>query len=97
MSGYPEGSWVNLVSWSRDSRHVAFAIRSPGASVCCIHEVLLQRRDRCVHACMLEACSCWALPKLNIASCLDMRCRSVLLSPKLNTWHAAHGPQCNSC
>ena len=31
VHGYPEGAWLNLVSWSRDSRHVSFAIRSPGA------------------------------------------------------------------
>lgn len=61
VSGYPEGSWVNLVSWSRDSRHVAFAIRSPGAPLCWMLDVLSGRSDECVHACMLEACSCWAL------------------------------------
>ncbi|KAK9835947.1 hypothetical protein WJX81_000393 [Elliptochloris bilobata] len=30
VRGYPEGAWLNLVSWSRDSRHVSFTIRSPG-------------------------------------------------------------------
>lgn len=30
ITGYPEGFWINLVSWSEDSRHLAFTIRSPG-------------------------------------------------------------------
>ena len=30
IRGYPPGMWVNLVSWSQDSRHVAFTVRSPG-------------------------------------------------------------------
>lgn len=30
ITGYPEGFWINLVSWSRDGRHVAFTVRSPG-------------------------------------------------------------------
>ena len=30
ITGYPAGMWVNLVSWSQDSRHVAFTVRSPG-------------------------------------------------------------------
>jgi len=31
VHGYPAGAWLNLVSWSRDSRHVSFTTRSPGA------------------------------------------------------------------
>lgn len=30
ITGYPEGFWINLVSWSDDSKHIAFTIRSPG-------------------------------------------------------------------
>ena len=30
ISGYPEGFWINLVTWSPDSRHIAFTLRSPG-------------------------------------------------------------------
>ena len=30
ISGYPEGSWLNLIAWSEDSKHIAFTIRSPG-------------------------------------------------------------------
>lgn len=30
--GYPEGLWINLVSWSQDGRHIAFTVRSPGES-----------------------------------------------------------------
>eukprot|EP00884_Botryococcus_braunii_P016557 jgi/Botrbrau1/3585/Bobra.0078s0037.1 len=30
ITGYPEGFWINLVSWSRDSRHITFTVRSPG-------------------------------------------------------------------
>ncbi|KAK9816189.1 hypothetical protein WJX74_001254 [Apatococcus lobatus] len=29
ITGYPEGSWLNYVVWSDDSRHLAFTIRSP--------------------------------------------------------------------
>lgn len=32
IHGYPEGSLLNFVSWSDDSRHIAFTIRSAGAS-----------------------------------------------------------------
>ena len=31
ISGYPAGSWINLVSWSPDGTHIAFTVRSPGA------------------------------------------------------------------
>ena len=30
IHGYPQGSWLNYVTFSRDSLHVAFAVRSPG-------------------------------------------------------------------
>ena len=30
ITGYPEGFWINLVSWSQDGRHIAFTVRSPG-------------------------------------------------------------------
>lgn len=30
ITGYPAGSWINYISWSPDSRHIAFSIRSPG-------------------------------------------------------------------
>ena len=30
ITGYPEGFWINLVSWSDDSKHIAFTMRSPG-------------------------------------------------------------------
>ena len=30
LSGYPAGSWLNYVAWSRDSRHISFTVRSPG-------------------------------------------------------------------
>ena len=30
IQGYPEGFWLNYVTFSRDSQHVAFAVRSPG-------------------------------------------------------------------
>ena len=30
VTGYPDGFWINLVSWSDDSKHIAFTIRSPG-------------------------------------------------------------------
>ena len=30
ITGYPEGRWLNYVTWSKDSRHIAFAVRSPG-------------------------------------------------------------------
>ncbi|BDA47831.1 probable glutamyl endopeptidase, chloroplastic [Coccomyxa sp. Obi] len=30
ITGYPEGLWINLVSWSQDGRHIAFTVRSPG-------------------------------------------------------------------
>jgi len=33
IEGYPAGSWVNFISWSDDSKHVAFTIRSPGESI----------------------------------------------------------------
>ena len=32
ITGYPEGFWINLVSWSDDSKHIAFTIRSPGGN-----------------------------------------------------------------
>lgn len=30
ISGYPEGSWINYVSWSPDGRYITFTTRSPG-------------------------------------------------------------------
>jgi hypothetical protein len=30
ITGYPEGFWINLVTWSRDSTHISFTVRSPG-------------------------------------------------------------------
>ncbi len=30
ITGYPEGLWVNYVSWSPDNRHISFTTRSPG-------------------------------------------------------------------
>ena len=30
ITGYPEGFWINLVSWSQDGKHIAFTVRSPG-------------------------------------------------------------------
>ena len=30
ITGYPEGLWLNLVSWSQDGKHIAFTVRSPG-------------------------------------------------------------------
>ncbi|CAL5225819.1 g8598 [Coccomyxa viridis] len=30
ITGYPEGFWINLVSWSPDGKHIAFTVRSPG-------------------------------------------------------------------
>ncbi|KAF8067166.1 hypothetical protein HT031_002213 [Scenedesmus sp. PABB004] len=30
ITGYPEGAWLNLVSWSPDGRFVSFTTRSPG-------------------------------------------------------------------
>ena len=30
VSGFPEGSWLNFISWSDDARHIAFTVRSPG-------------------------------------------------------------------
>ncbi len=30
ITGYPEGLWINLVSWSQDGKHIAFTVRSPG-------------------------------------------------------------------
>lgn len=30
ITGYPEGSWLNFISWSQDAKHIAFTIRSPG-------------------------------------------------------------------
>ena len=30
ITGIPEGAWMNLVSWSPDSKHVAFTVRSAG-------------------------------------------------------------------
>lgn len=32
ISGYPAGFWLNYVTWSKDSQHIAFAVRSPGAA-----------------------------------------------------------------
>ena len=32
ITGYPEGFWLNLVSWSQDGKHIAFTVRSPGNS-----------------------------------------------------------------
>lgn len=48
ITGYPEGLWINLVSWSQDGRHIAFTVRSPGkpgtAALLCMfyqaHEVM---------------------------------------------------------
>ncbi len=34
ITGYPEGLWINLVSWSQDGRHIAFTVRSPGEQLC---------------------------------------------------------------
>ncbi|MEW5309906.1 MAG: hypothetical protein WDW38_001749 [Sanguina aurantia] len=28
--GYPEGSWLNYISWSPDNKFIAFTVRSPG-------------------------------------------------------------------
>ena len=30
ITGFPEGFWINLVSWSQDGKHIAFTVRSPG-------------------------------------------------------------------
>ena len=30
VTGFPEGSWLNYVLWSDDSKHLAFTVRSPG-------------------------------------------------------------------
>lgn len=32
VTGYPEGSWLNYVAWSPDSRHISFTVRSPGGA-----------------------------------------------------------------
>ncbi|KAK9805982.1 hypothetical protein WJX73_010840 [Symbiochloris irregularis] len=32
ITGYPAGFWLSYVTWSEDSRHIAFAVRSPGRS-----------------------------------------------------------------
>lgn len=34
VHGYPEGSHINFVSWSDDSKFIAFTIRSPGEPSC---------------------------------------------------------------
>ena len=38
ITGYPEGFWINLVSWSQDGKHIAFTVRSPGESVSLTHQ-----------------------------------------------------------
>lgn len=30
ITGYPTGSWLNYVAWSRDSRHISFTVSGPG-------------------------------------------------------------------
>ncbi len=30
VTGFPEGSWLNYVLWSDDSKHLAFTVRSSG-------------------------------------------------------------------
>ena len=37
ITGYPEGFWINLVSWSQDGKHIAFTVRSPGELVSTAH------------------------------------------------------------
>lgn len=39
ITGYPEGFWLNYVTWSKDSRHIAFAVRSPGVACSCFCSV----------------------------------------------------------
>ena len=34
ITGYPEGWWLNYVTWSKDSRQLAFSVRCPGVHLC---------------------------------------------------------------
>jgi hypothetical protein len=43
ITGYPEGAWLNYVTWSPDGSYIAFTTRSPGVvRRCCCELVLLQ-------------------------------------------------------
>lgn len=46
IEGLPEGSWINLISWSDDSKYIAFTIRSAGngntAGLACVLPVILR-------------------------------------------------------
>lgn len=41
ITGYPEGFWINLVSWSPDGKHIAFTVRSPGEHISLAHQFAL--------------------------------------------------------
>ena len=32
IHGFPEGSWINLISWSDDSKYITFTTRSGGTN-----------------------------------------------------------------
>lgn len=38
IHGYPENSHLNFVSWSDDSKYIAFTVRSPGESMRCLQQ-----------------------------------------------------------
>lgn len=53
ITGYPEGFWINLVSWSQDGKHIAFTVRSPGGQssrsvyLCCLLTSQAEQVIRC--------------------------------------------------
>jgi hypothetical protein len=65
ITGYPEGAWLNYVSWSPDGRHITFTTRSPGAAGwrVCARVFRLQpwtprRRKALKDACMASCLRC---------------------------------------
>ena len=50
ITGFPQGMWINLVSWAQDGRHIAFTVRSPGEAGGSVTALLMLLMRTCVHA-----------------------------------------------
>ena len=57
VQGYPEGSQLNFVSWSDDSKHIAFTVRSAGQSPCLPPVTPQPNLDSCLQSQAMYLCN----------------------------------------